>query len=234
MDRNELRAHDLELADIGPRLTHHLRTPLATARSATQLLMRMVGDPETVESMADTTLRSLDRIGQALTAFEALLETHAEHESSMDLGGVFAASRAIVAARWDEHDRLQIIAPEPVPNQNLPGGLSAALAEIIDNAIRFDRSGGPIEVRTSVVDSRIDAIEVMDRGCGIPDDHSRRVFQPFFSTTEDRPGVGLSLAALACGRHGARLTWQNRDGGGCRFSLNLEGVIHGPVHDHRG
>ena len=71
------------------------------------------------------------------------------------------------------------------------------LANLIDNAIRYNRSGGMVLVRT-VVDPTAARVEVEDNGPGIPDAHLARVFERFYRVpmTNGPEGSGLGLAIV--------------------------------------
>jgi signal transduction histidine kinase len=66
-------------------------------------------------------------------------------------------------------------------------------------------------------------IDVLDNGSGIPEDHLKRVFDPFFSTKPPGKGTGLGLAISAriIEGFGGRIEVQSRMGTGTCFSLWL-------------
>src|SRR5205085_7504674 len=73
-----------------------------------------------------------------------------------------------------------------------------ALANLVENAKKYDRTAAPIEVTAERVDGEI-AIHVADRGPGVPLDGVPRLFEPFQSRNGDQPdagsaGLGLSIA----------------------------------------
>jgi two-component system sensor histidine kinase/response regulator len=68
---------------------------------------------------------------------------------------------------------------------------------------------------------------VEDRGPGIPASRQRELFKPFVRLTEDDPahgmssGLGLSLARQILADHGGALWYEDREGGGARFVVEL-------------
>ncbi len=72
-------------------------------------------------------------------------------------------------------------------------GLDRAISNLIDNACKFDQTGGPIEV---VVDGG--SLTVLDRGPGIPETDLTKVFDRFHRADSARtmPGSGLGLAIV--------------------------------------
>ncbi len=87
-------------------------------------------------------------------------------------------------------------------------------ANLVDNAIRYTPAGGAVDV---VLRREANAaiVEVIDSGCGIPDDALPRVFDRFFraaSADTVGNGLGLAIAKRIADRNGFTLTIANRDG----------------------
>jgi two-component system sensor histidine kinase MprB len=99
-------------------------------------------------------------------------------------------------------------------------GVERAVSNLIDNAAKFDTSGGPIEVR--VTDG---CVEVLDRGPGIDPVEGDRLFDRFYRSEQarSRPGSGLGLAIVAdvVRRHGGSVFARPRDGGGAVVGFDL-------------
>jgi signal transduction histidine kinase len=66
--------------------------------------------------------------------------------------------------------------------------------------------------------------EVIDRGCGIPEENMIRLFEPFFSTKREGMGMGLNICRSIVEFHHGRLTVARNDASGgtiMRFTLPL-------------
>ncbi len=86
--------------------------------------------------------------------------------------------------------------------------LAQAIANLLENAIKFTPSGGRIEVSLKH-DGGSPVLAVCDSGPGIPPDDRERVLQRFVRLDDSRgapgSGLGLSLVAAVAKLHGARL-----------------------------
>jgi two-component system osmolarity sensor histidine kinase EnvZ len=98
-----------------------------------------------------------------------------------------------------------------------------AITNLVDNALRY--AGEPIELRTAPCAGGV-AIEVLDRGPGIPESEAERLKRPFTrldSARSGRGGSGLGLAIVerVARAHGGTLKLQPRPGGGlaARFEI---------------
>lgn len=98
-----------------------------------------------------------------------------------------------------------------------PNLLRRAIRNLIDNAVKY---GGSAEVAVRGGADGMIAIEVADRGPGIPEAEFGRVQEPFVRLEASRnretggSGLGLALARGAAEAHGGRLELANRPEGG--------------------
>lgn len=104
--------------------------------------------------------------------------------------------------------------------------IGQALANLIDNAIKYSGERRELQVGASVVDGHV-ALSVRDGGLGIPAEEQARIFDKFYrvgrSDTQGRrgSGVGLALVRHIVEAHGGRVTVESRVGAGSRFTLWL-------------
>jgi two-component system sensor histidine kinase MprB len=98
--------------------------------------------------------------------------------------------------------------------------LTRAVANVLDNAVKWSPQGAPIEVR--VADG---AVEVRDHGPGVAEADRPHVFDRFYRSSEARslPGSGLGLAIVrqVVEAHGGRATVAPAAGGGTVVRLEL-------------
>jgi signal transduction histidine kinase len=73
--------------------------------------------------------------------------------------------------------------------------LRQALANLVDNALKFTPAGGHVQVRASLDNDTIE-FRVTNTGPGIPDAHLRHLFDRFWQARANRGGAGLGLAIV--------------------------------------
>jgi signal transduction histidine kinase len=109
----------------------------------------------------------------------------------------------------------------------LPLALERAVANLVDNAVKF---GASTTVRLAKSSDDTVTIDVEDDGPGIPDEEKSRVLEPFYRTDEARSsaggfGLGLAIALTVARRHGGSLTLHDRSPHGlcARLTIPLSG-----------
>jgi signal transduction histidine kinase len=101
-----------------------------------------------------------------------------------------------------------------------------ALANLIDNAIKYSADDRAVTIDARVIDGRL-VISVRDRGIGIAQTEQARIFEKFYrvgrSETQGRrgSGVGLALVRHIAHAHGGDVTVESAPGAGSRFALRL-------------
>jgi signal transduction histidine kinase len=98
----------------------------------------------------------------------------------------------------------------------------SALANLVQNALKFSKPGGTIQVRAHEVESRI-LIEVEDECGGLPDGKIEELFDAWVQRDKDRTGMGLGLAISrqAIELNKGKLSAENLPGKGCKFIIDL-------------
>ena len=102
----------------------------------------------------------------------------------------------------------------------------AALEYLLDNAIKFNRDGGRVEVELSVAPETV-TIRVTDTGIGIPSEEQEKIFAPFYqvdrrlSRVYEGAGIGLTLAQRYVELHGGALRLTSAVGSGTTVTITL-------------
>jgi PAS domain S-box-containing protein len=106
------------------------------------------------------------------------------------------------------------------PVEGRPEEIRDALSEMILNSVESLPEGGDIYVTTEE-DSGYANVYIQDNGKGVPACIREKIFDPFFSTKEERAGLGLSLAQAAICRHGGEMDFISREGEGTTVLIRL-------------
>jgi signal transduction histidine kinase len=105
--------------------------------------------------------------------------------------------------------------------------LAAALANVLQNAVKFTRPHGRISLTAHAAGDRI-LIGVADECGGLPEGKAEEIFQPFEQRGGERTGLGLGLPISRRGveANGGALHVRNLPGTGCVFTIELPRAAH--------
>lgn len=212
-------------------LTHEMKSPLAAIRGSAELLEGPLDDADRARFVGNIRAQS-ERLAQMIDKMLALAAV--EHRQRLENPEPLQLADMVDDAAAQCATRLaQVGIALDVRSQDLPAVtgdaflLRQAMVNLIENAIDFAPAGSRIEV-TVQRDGERQRVEVSDRGPGIPEYATGRVFERFYSLP--RPdngsrssGLGLCFVAEVATLHGGEATLENREGGGAVASLVVGG-----------
>lgn len=212
--------------------SHELRTPLTLLRADAEVLLRSRGrlqgeDAALLEDIVTETTHLAAIANNLLTL--ARLDSgqlHREHEV-IDLAALahhgarriraLAAQRALHVA--EEHQGRTYVIGDPLL-------LEQAILVLLDNALKYNRQGGSVLIRTYERGGRA-LLEVSDTGIGIPPEHLPHLGERFYRVDKARSreaggtGLGLSIARSIARLHRGQLTLSSVPGQGTVATLSL-------------
>ncbi len=215
-------------------VTHELKNPLASLRSAVESLGR-VEDPALrarLLEIAGDDVRRLDRlIGDVSEAARTDAELARAKFEPVDLGPLIEQIVGGWETRREKGDaRLAFARPRAASTlvQGDAGRLARAIDNLIDNAISFSPPGGLVEIAAARVGDSV-RIRVEDEGPGVPEELREAIFNRFHSVRPDgeqfgrHSGLGLAIARAIVEGHGGEIDVQDRDDApsGARFTIRL-------------
>jgi two-component system sensor histidine kinase TctE len=221
--------------------SHQMRTPLAILRTHLDLVRRLGSETPAGQSALNEVDNAINRLERLLRQLVTLARADEQNIAqpvveNVDLNEIafnILSERAPQAfardvdVQFDRFDGRAMIAG----NGLLIGEL---LANLIDNAIRYNRAGGMVLVRT-IVEAAAARVEIEDTGPGIPDVHLPRVFERFYripmTNGPEGSGLGLAIVKALSDRLGAQIALSpGAEGRGLRVSVSFPLV----THDHDG
>lgn len=214
-------------------LSSEMRAPLAAIASAATAIRDYKSNARQRRRLASSIIDSAEMLQRQLNDLSRLI--HVADEEPLRLAE--APSRRLIeeAIRMAGHDSVRSnIERDPGPARIDLTGLARAVANLIDNAVKFSPPGSPVRVRLTpskidAGDAEVDAmtVTVVDRGPGVPEQDRERIFAPFAHGSEAPEGIprgmgiGLYEARCLARRHGGGLEYAPREGGGSEFRLTV-------------
>jgi two-component system sensor histidine kinase KdpD len=215
-------------AEIAATIAHDVRGPVGTIKglaTTTRKSYDRLGDPERlefigmIEQESGRLLRLVDQVAMGLKIDAGSLDLNRRVQ---DIGPMLVHARAQV-----ETDRVVTIdVPEGLEAPIDTRWYSEALAQGIDNALRFSPPESSVEVRAQVIGSEV-TVQIIDHGPGIPADQREALFDKFSRWRpigyDDRTGTGLGLFICRgiARAHGGEATLDEAPGGGTILRIRV-------------
>ena len=204
-------------------VTHELRTPLAALRLLGETLALRRGDPQEYG----------DRIANESQRLESLVEgvlasTRVEKTPSISRVLPLDLVQSALSLVADRATRRGMTLDGPsVPGSSREAlwdadAVRQAILNLLDNAIRYGKTGGHVAVAIDDLDDRVE-ISVSDDGPGIAPNDRARIFQRFGRGRSASPGTGLGLFLVerVAQAHGGKVRLESARELGSRFTLEL-------------
>ena len=212
---------------VSNAIAHDLRTPLARLRGRLEAALRDSDSPERFRATAEAALQELDQVVRIFEALLRIAEIEAGHRRAAFAPVDAAALAADVAELYQPLAEQRGLALEvdlaPASCTGDRTLVAQALANLVDNAIKYARPGGHVRVRSATREGSVELV-VEDDGPGIPEGERDKVVRRFYRLEPSRgtpgSGLGLSLVVSVARLHGGRLDLEDA-GPGLRARLVL-------------
>ena len=226
-----LERHLRFIESFASDVSHELKNPLASIRSATEMLGE-VEDPADRRRFLEIAWREVARMEHLLSSVREISRIDARLEAEpagpVDLRELLPA--VLDSFRLHTGDGSRIIfrsPPGPVHTVAAPERLAQVVENLLDNAVGFSPPGGEVTVELAAEPDTA-VLRVGDRGPGIPEEHRERIFDRFFTWRPDEPharnghtGLGLAIVKAIAEGYGGSVSARNRPEGGACFEVRL-------------
>ena len=227
-----LEEHVRALEEFATDLAHELKNPLASIRTAVEMLAE-VQSPEEKRRFLKIVLEEVARMESQLSEVAEITRIGsrlpAEHQEPVPVNGLLEQ----IAERFRMREgSLTFVVEQPAEIVTVHASaarLTQVLENVVDNAVSFSPDRGCVRVALSRAASGEAVIRVRDEGPGIPEAHRARIFDRFFSyrpqggRRPDRPhaGLGLAIAKTIVEGYGGSVAAENNTDRGATFTVRL-------------
>jgi signal transduction histidine kinase len=225
--RRELRIAQLR-SEFAAAISHEFRSPLTGIRQLSEMLLagRAAGDEPRRRHYYELISREIDRLSRLVDNvldFSSLESGKRQFRRDTIETAAWLRELAAIAARRRE---ISLDVPKTLPDiEGDRDALSAAVLNLIDNAIKYSTDDSPVEIRADA-DREWVNLAVVDHGQGIPPAERPYIFDSYFRGKQSYSqragaGFGLTIVKRIADAHSARLSVESAPGTGSIFTISL-------------
>jgi signal transduction histidine kinase len=209
-------------------VTHEFKTPLTSIQAYLDLLDMYPDDAEllvTARRTIQNETRRLYEMVEKVLQLSALEKYDFEYNRQrLEVGG---AIRSVLESLQGKLDKFGLTLETDLAEAFIEADkdyMTIVLANLLDNAIKYNKPAGRIRVSSEVREGRV-VIDIADTGIGIPDAVADKIFEPFYTVDKNRSkehggaGLGLSLAKRYAETQGGAIALVKTGDSGTTFRL---------------
>lgn len=221
------RALELKRAALGrlaAGISHELRNPLAAITQATQLLSDATQLPEQARQLTRVIHRQGQRMNRIVENVLQLSRDRRPRQEMLLLKEWLAEFKQefLEMHHLDAAEVRLSVRPATLAIYVDPTQLHQVLWNLGENALRYSVRSPRLSLRAGQEPLASQPyLDVIDCGTGIDAEHSRRLFEPFFTTEPEGSGLGLYLANELCETNHALLSLHRNSARGCCFRISF-------------
>ena len=216
------------LREVTDSVAHDLRTPLNRLRNRLEESVARLNASGTQAGEIERAIAETDQLIGTFNALLLIAETDAGTTRAamtvLDLQSVAADVLELYEPLAEERGVKLNLAPGNVAIEGNRSLIAQALANLVDNAIKYTPEGGVVRIATDVGEKRVE-LSVIDSGPGIPPEDRARVVDRFVRLEASRhspgTGLGLSLVAAVAHFHNAELALEDNQPTGLKAVLRF-------------
>ena len=210
-------------------VSHELKTPLTAISGYAEMIENDIAKGDDVKRFAGKirteSTRMLTLIGDIIKLSKLDSDTASEVSDTVDLKKIAEECKESLAVACHEKDIIITVTGEADPIKGNQTELYELVYNLMDNAVKYNRQGGNIDV---VLSGK--TIRISDTGIGIPEKDRQRIFERFYRVDKSRSkatggtGLGLSIVKHVAEKHNATITVESTLNVGTDITVDFKGA----------
>ncbi len=210
------------LGEMAAQVAHEIRNPLGGIKGFASLLARDLKEEPEKKRLAEYIVEGSDTLDRLVAQVLNYSRPLSLDLKETDLKKMLEEWKEAFEA--DSHPekeiKISLLAKETLSVPVDQGMLKLALNNLAANSVQAIEKKGFVKIDLKK-NGEMAEIIVTDNGCGIPQEHLKKLFSPFFSTKANGNGLGLAEVHKVVQGHGGEISVTSEPGKGTQFILKL-------------
>lgn len=216
-------------------VSHELRSPLTSMRGYIQGVLDKTIAQEDQDKYLQIALEETERMNRLINELLDLSQIQSgQFSMKIKVMDINETIRRVLIAREDRINEKGMDVSVDFEKESClvegdPDRLQQVVINLLDNAIKFNREGGIISLKTWVHKDNA-YVKIADEGIGIPKDEIAHIWEPFYQIDKSRSqkkngtGLGLSIVKKIIEEHDQNIWLNSEEGKGAAFIFSLKAV----------
>jgi len=205
-------------------VAHEVNTPLAVISSYSQMLRKQIPPDDAGYKLLEKITAQTFRASEIVNNLLSFSRMNAAEFASVNIHRVINDTLSLLEHPLKTSQiriNVNLLAEAPLVTGNA-GKLQQVFLNLFLNARDAMPDGGTLDIRTAIVDGRIEIV-ITDSGGGISREHIKKIYDPFFTTKTAGKGTGLGLSVSygIVQEHGGTISVESNVGRGTSFRLDF-------------
>ncbi len=214
------------LGELSTNIAHEIRNPLVSIGGFARRLDKTIPEDALEKRYAKTIMKEVKRLEEILDDISIYTRDEPLAIQELNLRDIIEESLSMVGEGLNS-EKIKIIKEFPDELPKIRGDyhqLKQVFLHLINNAFEAMKEGGTISVRLKpLLKDGLSFLraEVEDTGFGIDPENLHHIFNPFYTTKDNRLGLGLSIIHKLITSHSGQIEVDNNPGKGVKFIITL-------------
>ncbi len=205
--------------ELAASIAHELRNPLTSIKGFFHMLKNSGEEKELYYNIIEDELSRIELISSELLS---LAKPHSENRKSHNIVQIIEEVKLLLTS---ETNMKNIELHLDYSNRELyicceDTKIKQVFINLIKNAIDAMEGGGTIILQITEMKESVQ-IQVIDQGCGIPEDLIDKIGEPFYTTKEKGTGIGLMVCYQIIENYDGTIEMDSTEGIGTTFTITL-------------